>query len=50
MLLDFAYSVKGDLIAIMTQQEKDFTEYFVGTVAKRIIHSSDIPVLSIVPK
>jgi hypothetical protein len=34
---------------IMTQQEVDFTQYFIGSSAQGIINHSDIPVISIIP-
>jgi nucleotide-binding universal stress UspA family protein len=49
-ILDYATKIKGDLIMIMTQQEEDFTEFFIGSAAQEIINTSDIPVLSITPK
>lgn len=48
-IIDYANKVEGDLIMIMTQQEVDFTEFFIGSSAQEIILNSDIPVLSIVP-
>ncbi|MFC2176469.1 universal stress protein [Bacteroidota bacterium] len=48
-IIDYANKSKGDLIMIMTQQENDFTDYFIGSAAQEIINKSDIPVLSIVP-
>ncbi len=33
----------------MTQQELDFTDYFIGSAAQGVINGSDIPVLSITP-
>ncbi len=48
-ILDYSHKVEGDLIMIMTQQETDITEYFIGSSAQEIINTSDIPVLSIVP-
>ena len=33
----------------MTQQEVDFTQYFIGSSAQEIINHSTIPVLSIRP-
>ncbi len=48
-ILEYAEKVEGDLIMIMTQQEIDFTKYFVGSSAQEIINSSFIPVLSIRP-
>jgi len=49
-ILDYSNKIKGDLIMIMTQQEEDFTEFFIGSAAQEIINTSDIPVLSITPK
>jgi nucleotide-binding universal stress UspA family protein len=48
-IVDYAHRVDGDLIMIMTQQEVDFTQYFIGSAAQEIINNSDIPVLSIIP-
>lgn len=48
-IIDYAHRVEGDLIMIMTQQEVDFTQYFIGSAAQEIINTSDIPVLSIIP-
>jgi nucleotide-binding universal stress UspA family protein len=42
--------LKGDLVMIMTQQEMNFTEFFIGSRAQEIINRSDYPVLSINPK
>ncbi len=41
--------LKGDLLMIMTQQELNFTEFFIGSRAQEIINKSDFPVLSINP-
>jgi nucleotide-binding universal stress UspA family protein len=49
IIIDYTHKVDGDLIMIMTQQEVDFTQYFIGSSAQEIINLSDIPVLSIVP-
>lgn len=48
-ILEYATKVEGDLIMIMTQQEVDFTQYFIGSSAQEIINHSKIPVLSIRP-
>jgi nucleotide-binding universal stress UspA family protein len=48
-ILEYAQKVDGDLIMIMTQQEVDFTQYFIGSSAQEIINHSKIPVLSIRP-
>jgi nucleotide-binding universal stress UspA family protein len=39
----------ADLVMIMTQQELNFTEYFIGSTAQEIIDNSDLPVLSLIP-
>ena len=48
-IIDYATKTKGDLIMVMTQQEQEFTDYFIGSSAQGIINSSDVPVLSIIP-
>jgi nucleotide-binding universal stress UspA family protein len=48
-ILDYADKVDGDLILIMTQQEVDFVDYFIGSAAQEIIAHSLIPVMSIRP-
>lgn len=48
-IIDYANKVDGDLIMIMTQQEVNFTNYFIGSSAQEIINNSDIPVFSIIP-
>jgi len=48
-IIDYANKSKGDLIMVMTQQELDFTEYFIGSAAQGVINGSDVPVLSITP-
>lgn len=48
-IIDYATRTKGDLIMIMTQQEQDFTDFFIGSSAQEVINNSDIPVLSIIP-
>lgn len=49
-IIEFANQVHGDLLMIMTQQENDFTDLFIGSQAQEIINKSEIPVLSIIPK
>jgi nucleotide-binding universal stress UspA family protein len=48
-IIDYANEVKAGLIMIMTQQENDITEMFVGSSAQAIINGSEIPVMSVVP-
>lgn len=49
ILNDAVRELDGDLVMIMTQQELQMTEYFIGSVAQDIINRSDFPVLSINP-
>ncbi len=48
-LNDLAGELQADLIMVMTQQEMNITEYFIGSLAQEIINGSEIPVLSINP-
>lgn len=48
-IVEFAEKVEADLILIMTQQENNPTELFVGSNAQTIINNSNIPVMSVVP-
>jgi len=50
VIIDYANKSKGDLIIIMTQQETEYTSYFIGSAAQEVINNSDIPVLSIIPQ
>ena len=49
-VIDYSNKVKADLIMIMTQQELDFTEMFIGSAAQEMINNSEIPLISIVPQ
>ncbi|MBN2681732.1 MAG: universal stress protein [Bacteroidales bacterium] len=49
-LMEFSHKVNADLMLIMTQQEAEIVEYFIGSLAKEIIHKADLPVMSVVPK
>jgi len=49
-ILDYAYETDGDLIMIMTQQEVNLRDRFLGTNAIELISESKIPVLSVNPK
>lgn len=49
-ILEFSKNVNADLLMIMTQQETDFTDLFIGSQAQAIINNSEIPVLSIIPR
>jgi len=49
-LLKYAHKVKADIVTIMTQQERDISKFFLGSLAQNIIFSFNIPVLTITPK
>jgi len=49
MVLNYGYSIDADLILIMSKAELNLREFFIGTVAQRIINESNIPVMSIRP-
>lgn len=49
-VIKFAEEQEADLITIMTQQENSIKDFFVGSVAQKVINNSKIPVLSITPK
>jgi nucleotide-binding universal stress UspA family protein len=48
-IVDYAEKEDGDLLLLMTQQETDFTHYFIGSSAQEIILRAEMPVLSIIP-
>ncbi len=48
-LLSYGQETLTDLIMIMTQQEFDVKDFFIGTLASEIINRSDIPVMSCIP-
>ncbi len=48
-VLDYSKKIKADLIMIMTQQEREFTDFFIGSSAQQIINHSDTPVISLRP-
>ena len=49
MILDYGHEIEADLILIMTKAELSMKEFFIGTVAQRLVNESDIPVLSFRP-
>lgn len=49
--IHFAEEINADLIMIMTQQEKVFSEYLIGSYAQQIVNfQSKTPVMCIVPR
>lgn len=50
-VLNYAEAIDADLILIMSQQEKGFSEYILGSHAQQIVnHSGKVPVMCINPK
>ncbi|KWW30962.1 MAG: UspA domain protein [bacterium P3] len=47
--LDYATRVHADLIAIMTEQEKNLSSLLLGTYAQQILNQSTIPILTVRP-
>jgi len=50
MILNYAHEVNADLIMLMTQQENDWKDFFIGSTAQAIISQSLIPVMSLSPQ
>lgn len=48
-VLTFSAGADGDLVMIMSQEQKGITDWFVGTEAQQIINNSEIPVCSVKP-
>ncbi len=49
-LIHFGVERKGDLMVIMTQEETKVSEFFVGSLAQKLIYFSPIPVMSLRPR
>ena len=47
--LDYAAAVQADMIAIMTEQEKNLSSLLLGNYAQQMINQSTIPVLTVRP-
>ena len=47
--LDYATAVQADMIAIMTEQEKNLSSLLLGNYAQQMINQSTIPVLTVRP-
>ena len=50
LLTGIVSELEGDLLMIMTQQELNFSEFFIGSNAQEVINKSEFPVLSMNPK
>lgn len=49
VVLNYAMEIDADLILIMTHQESDFQNHYIGKFAHEIINNSEIPVMTVVP-
>jgi nucleotide-binding universal stress UspA family protein len=49
IITDYSRKVEGDLIILMTQQEVNYTPYFVSSLAQEIINISEVPVMTVAP-
>jgi nucleotide-binding universal stress UspA family protein len=49
-ITSYAGKIGAGLIVVMTQQENDTTDSFIGSTARGIIQQSELPVLSYIPK
>lgn len=49
-VIEYCNKVKADLLIIMTQQEMEWNDFFIGTKSQYVINHCDIPVCSIRPR
>ncbi|MCS6980769.1 MAG: universal stress protein [Flavobacteriales bacterium] len=49
-ILEYCYTHGADILIIMTQQQEDIIDFFIGSSAEEIINYSRIPVLSLPPR
>lgn len=50
LAIEYAQSVKADIIIIMTEQEPQIGSFFLGKFAQQMINHSTIPVMSVAPR
>ena len=48
--IQYAEDNKADLIIIMTEQEEEFSNYWLGPYAQQMVNNSQVPVMSVHPK
>ncbi len=48
--LEYADQISADLIVIMTEQEKNLTDWLIGNYAEQMLHMSTHPILSLQPE
>ena len=49
LITQYALDIEADLIMIMTHQESDFRDHYIGKFAHEIINRSEIPVMTMIP-
>jgi nucleotide-binding universal stress UspA family protein len=49
VVIKYALDIDADLIMIMTHQESNWRDHYIGTFAHEIINRSDIPVMTMTP-
>jgi nucleotide-binding universal stress UspA family protein len=49
-ILSWALRNGAGLIMVMTQQEREITDFFIGSTVQEIMNKSDLPLLSILPE
>lgn len=49
LIIQYALDIDADLIMVMTHQESDWRDHYIGTFAHEIINRSDIPVMTMIP-
>jgi nucleotide-binding universal stress UspA family protein len=49
VILKYSLDIDADLIMIMTHQESNFNDHYIGRFAHEIINRSDIPVMTMTP-
>ncbi len=49
LVIKYALDIDADLIMIMTHQESNWRDHYIGTFAHEIINRSDIPVMTMTP-
>jgi nucleotide-binding universal stress UspA family protein len=50
VVLGYAKKIKPDLLVIMTHQETNLFDNYLGAFAREIVHKSSVPVISVVPR
>ena len=48
-LIAYSKKMHAGMIVVMTQQETNITDFFIGSTARSIIQKSEFPILSIIP-